>query len=68
MSYHVTYFKFKDLRTNTHAQMKENAQWVDPPKESIQHRFFDYEEDAKNFMKRIFEDGYHCKVINEYLR
>ena len=37
----VEYYKFTDKRNNNHAQMKENAKWVDPdPKQNSSLLFF----------------------------
>ena len=58
MNIWVEYWKFKDTRNNTHAQMKENAKWVDPDPSIIQRRFFDKPEDARNFAKRLGDEGY----------
>ena len=49
----VEYWKFTDKRNNTHAQMKENAHWIEPDPKEIQRRFFDDPKDAKEFSKRI---------------
>ena len=51
----VEYWKFTDKRNNTHAQMKENAHWVEPDPKEIQRRFFDDPKDAKEFSKRMFD-------------
>ena len=58
----VEYWKFTDKRNNTHAQMKENAHWVEPDPKEIQRRFFDDLKDAKEFSKRMFDSGFHARI------
>ena len=58
----VEYWKFTDKRNNTHAQMRENAHWVEPDPKEIQRRFFDAPKDAKEFSKRMFDSGFHARI------
>jgi len=58
----VEYWKFKDTRNNTHAQMKEQAHWVEPNPSDIRKRFFDKREDASNFAQRMQEDGCMTRI------
>lgn len=58
----VEYWKFTDKRNNTHAQMRENAHWVEPDPKEIQRRFFDDPKDAKEFSKRMFDSGFHTRI------
>jgi len=58
----VEYWKYKDERNNTHAQMKENAHWVDPNDSEIMRRYFDDPKDARPFAKRLHEQGYITKI------
>lgn len=58
----VEYYKFTDKRNNTHAQMKESAKWVNPDPSIIQKRFFDTMKDAKEFARRMEEDGYMVSI------
>ena len=39
MNIWVEYWKFEDTRNNNHAQMKEQAHWVEPNPENIMRRF-----------------------------
>ena len=41
MNIWVEYWKFEDTRNNNHAQMKEQAHWIEPNPENIMRRFFD---------------------------
>ena len=58
----VEYWKFTDKRNNTHAQMKENAHWIEPDPKEIQRRFFDDPKDAKEFSKSMFDSGFHARI------
>ncbi len=58
----VKYWKFEDTRNNNHAQMKEQAHWVEPNPEDIRRRFLDKREDASNFAKRMQEDGHRTRI------
>ena len=58
----VEYWKQVDNRNNNHAQMKEQAHWVDPNPEDIRKRFFEDRVSASQFAKRMFEDGYHTRI------
>ena len=58
----VEYWKFTDKRNNTHAQMRENAHWVEPDPKEIQRRFFDDPKDAKEFSKIMFDSGFHARI------
>ena len=62
MNIWVEYWKFKDTRNNTHAQMKEQAHWVEPDPSDIRKRFFDKREDASNFAQRMQEDGHRTRI------
>ncbi len=62
MNIWVEYYKFTDDRKNNHAQMKENAKWVDPDPSIIQKRFFDYSKDAREFAKRLSDQGYMVAI------
>ena len=42
--------------------MKENAKWVDPDPSIIQRRFFDYHKDAREFAKRLGDEGYMVSI------
>tara|TARA_B100000519_G_C14047123_1_gene345587 strand:- start:123 stop:326 length:204 start_codon:yes stop_codon:yes gene_type:complete len=62
MNIWVEYWKFEDTRNNNHAQMKEQAYWVEPNPEDIRRRFFDKREDASNFAQRMQEDGHRTRI------
>ena len=62
MNIWVEYWKFEDTRNNNHAQMKEQAHWVEPNPEDVRRRFFDKREDASNFAQRMQEDGHRTRI------
>ena len=62
MNIWVEYFKFKDKRNNTHAQMKEQAKWVQPDPKEINRRFCQSREDAQRFAASMNEQGYHATI------
>tara|TARA_A100001234_G_C12601412_1_gene375237 strand:- start:66 stop:275 length:210 start_codon:yes stop_codon:yes gene_type:complete len=62
MNIWVEFYKYSDNRENTHAQIKENASWTPPDPRIINRRFFDKMKDAKEFAKRMEQDGNHVSV------
>ena len=62
MNIWVEYFKFKDKRNNTHAQMKEQAKWVQPDPKEINRRFCQSREEAQKFAASMNEQGYHATI------
>jgi len=62
MNIWVEFFKRKDNRNNTHAQMKERVHWIDPEESEIMRRYFDNRVDASNFANRMYDQGYHAIV------
>ena len=62
MNIWVEYFRFKDNRNNTHAQMKEQAKWVQPDPKEINRRFCQSREDAQRFAASMNEQGYHATI------
>ena len=62
MNIWVEYFRYEDNRNNTWAQMKEKAKWIPPDPKKIQRRFFPNVEEARRFMLRLSEQGFHSKI------
>ena len=62
MNIWVEYFKFKDNRNNTHAQMKEQAKWIEPDPEEIHKRFCQNRKQAQTLAKNLSEEGYHVTI------
>ena len=62
MNIWVEYFKYKDNRNNTHAQMKEQAKWVEPDPKDVTKRFCQSREEAQRFATSMNERGYHASI------
>ena len=62
MNIWIEYWKKEDNRKNTHAQMRENAKWVDPDPKEIIKRFCQSREDAVIYANSLQEQGYHATI------
>ena len=62
MNIWIEYWKKEDNRKNTHAQMRENAKWVDPDPKEIIKRFCQSREDANKYANSLQEQGYHATI------
>ena len=62
MNIWVEYFKYNDNRNNNHAQMKEQAKWVEPDPKDVRKRFCQSREDAAIFAKSMNDQGYHASI------
>ena len=62
MNIWVEYFKFDDNRKNTHAQIREQAKWVEPDPKDVRIRFCQNREDAQQFAKSMNDQGYHATI------
>jgi len=62
MNIWVEWFRWGVKEQNTWAQMSEQTHWVEPDPKDINRRFFDKQEDASLFAKRMNDRGYHAKV------
>ena len=62
MSIWVEWFKRKESKINTWAQIRESAKWNPPKPSEINRRFFDKHIDAAEFAKRKNDEGYHATV------
>ena len=54
--------KSNEPSKNTHAQMRENAKWVEPDPKKIIKRFCQSREDANRYAKSMEEQGYHVRI------
>ena len=54
--------KSKKPSKNTHAQMRENAKWVEPDPKKIIKRFCQSREDANRYAKSLQEQDYHTII------
>ena len=62
MNIWIEYWKKEDNRKNTHAQMRENAKWVEPDPKKIIKRFCQSREDANKYAKSLQEQDYHTII------
>jgi hypothetical protein len=63
MNIWVEYWKKEDrISLNNHAQIREQAKWIEPNPEDIRKRFFDDRVSASKFAQRMTDDGYHSRV------
>ena len=62
MNIWIEFWKKEDNRKNTHAQMRENAKWVEPDPKKIIKRFCQSREDANIYAKSLQEQGYHVTI------
>mgnify|MGYP001253389799 CR=1 FL=1 len=65
MNIWVEYWKIEDNRNHTkgnHAQMKEQAKWIEPNPEDINKRFCQSREDAQRFARSMNDKGYHAQI------
>ena len=54
--------KSKEPSKNTHAQIRENAKWVQPDPEKVSKRFCQSKEDAVRYARSMEERGYHAII------
>ena len=63
MNIWVEYWKKENKSSlNNHAQMRENAKWVQPDKKDIRNRFCQSREDASKFAQSMQEQGFHVSI------
>lgn len=65
MNIWVEYFINEDNRSHlrgSHAQMKEQAKWVEPDPKDVHKRFCQNREDANRFAKSMNDQGYHATI------
>lgn len=62
MNIWVEYFKYNDNRNNNHAQMKEQAKWVEPDPKEVRMRFCQSRDDAQRFAKSMVDQGFYARI------
>ena len=62
MNIWIEYWKKEEDRKNTHAQMRENAKWIEPDPKKIIKRFCQSREDANRYAKSLQEQDYHTII------
>ena len=62
MNIWIEYWKKEEKSKNTHAQMRENAKWVEPDPKDVHKRFCQSREDANRYAESLQEQGYHVRI------
>ena len=62
MNIWIEYWKKEEKSKNTHAQIREQAKWVEPDPKDIQKRFCQSREDANRYAESLQEQGYHVRI------
>ena len=62
MNIWIEYWKKEEKSKNTHAQIRENAKWVEPDPKDVHKRFCQSREDANRYAKSMEEQGYHVRI------
>ena len=63
MNIWVEYWKKDNTPSlNNHAQMRENAKWVEPDEKNVHTRFCQSRKDASAFAKSMQEEGYYVSI------
>ena len=62
MNIWIEYWKKEEKSKNTHAQIRENAKWIEPDPKDVHKRFCQSREDANRYAKSMEEQGYHVRI------
>ena len=62
MNIWIEYWKKEEKSKNTHAQIRENAKWVEPDPKDVHKRFCQSREDANRYAESLQEQGYHVRI------
>ena len=63
MNIWVEYWKKENkISKNNHAQIREQAKWIEPDPKDISKRFCQDREQASNFALSMQEQGYHVSI------
>ena len=62
MNIWIEYWKKEEKSKNTHAQIRENAKWVEPDPKDVHKRFCQSREDANRYAERLQEQGYYVRI------
>ena len=63
MNIWVEYWKKPSNKSlNNHAQMRENAKWINPDPKEIRKRFCQSREEASSFAKSMQNQGYFVSI------
>ena len=62
MNIWIEYWKKEEKSKNTHAQIRENAKWVEPDPKDVHKRFCQSREDANRYTESLQEQGYYVRI------
>ena len=63
MNIWVEYWKKENkISKNNHAQIREQAKWIEPDPKDISKRFCQDREQASQFAKSMQEQGFHARI------
>ena len=63
MNIWVEYWKKENkISKNNHAQIREQAKWIEPDPKDISKRFCQDREQASQFAKSMLEQGFHARI------
>ena len=62
MNIWIEYWKKEEKSKNTHAQIRENAKWIEPDPKDVHKRFCQSREDANRYAESLQEQGYHVRI------
>ena len=62
MNIWIEYWKKEEKSKNTHAQIRENAKWVEPDPKDVHKRFCQSREQAQTIANSLQEQGYHVTI------
>ena len=68
MNIWIEYWKKEEKSKNTHAQIREQAKWVEPDPKDIQKRFCQSREDANRYAESLQEQGYYVRIKEDRTR
>ena len=68
MNIWIEYWKKEEKSKNTHAQIRENAKWVEPDPKDVHKRFCQSREDANRYAESLQEQGYHVRIKEDTSR
>ena len=68
MNIWIEYWKKEEKSKNTHAQIRENAKWVEPDPKDVHKRFCQSREDANRYAESLQEQGYHVRIKEDTIR
>ena len=69
MNIWVEYWKKEDrVSLNNHAQIREQAKWIEPDPKDISIRFCQDREQASQFAKSMQEQGCHARIKTDGVR